>query len=205
MPITKDDVSFTYDVSKHLKGVPEDDREDAAYDAGEAALEKIVDYMDQQKSPVKGIRKNFEALKSEQYKSFKQKRVGNKKANLRLTGNMIESLDVDAGDDSFTISVVGSESDVAKAYNHIKGDTVVSRPFLPNDDRNQTFKADVVKVIKEAIARYKKPASERPTDAVAPLEVTTEAYKNLYATFQATKREQEIAKNLSLFKIEDIL
>ena len=205
MPITKNDVSFTYDVSKHLKGVPEEDREDAAYDAGEAALEKIVDYMDQQKSPVKGIRKNFDALKSERYKALKQKRVGNKKANLRLTGKMIESLDVDANDDSFTISVEGSESDVAKAYNHIEGDTVVARPFLPNEDKNQTFKADVVKVIKEAIARYKKPVGEKPDDAIAPLEVTTEAYKNLYATFQATKREQEIAKNLSLFKIEDIL
>lgn len=205
MPITKNNVSFTYDVSKHLKGVPEEDREDAALDAGEAALEKIVDYMDQQKSPVKGIRKNFEALKSEQYKALKQKKVGNKKANLRLTGKMIESLDVDANDDSFTISVVGSDSDIAKAYNHIEGDTVASRPFLPNDKNNQTFKGDVVKAIKEAINRYKKPVEKRPAEAVAPLEVTTEAYKNLYATFKATKREQEIAKNLSLFKIEDIL
>lgn len=205
MPIKKDDVSFTYDVSEHLKGVPEDDREDAALDAGEAALEKIVDYMDRQKSPVKGFRRNFERLQNERYKAYKQKRVGNKKANLRLTGNMIESLDVDADDDSFTISVVGNSSDIAKAYNHIEGDTVASRPFLPNEDRNQTFKADVVKAIKEAIKRYKKPIQERPAEAVAPTEVATEAYQKLYATFKATKREQQIAKNLSLFKIEDIL
>ena len=204
MPITKDDVSFTYDVSKHLKGVPEEDREDAAYDAGEAALEKISEFMDKQRSPVKGERA-FAALQSERYKAYKQKKAGNKKANLRLTGKMLESLDVDADESSFTISVVGGTNDVEKAYNHNVGDTLPKRQFLPDDKRNQEFKGDVVKAIKEAINRYKKPIKERPAEAVAPVEITTEAYKNLYATFQATKREQEIAKNLSLFKIEDIL
>ena len=203
MPIKKDDVSFTYDVSKHLKGVPEEDREDAALDAGEAALEKISEYMEKQRSPVKGER-GFPKL-SKEYAAFKQVKVGNKNPNLRLTGNMLESLDVEADEESFTISVAGGRQEVEKAYNHNIGDTLPKRQFLPDDKKKQQFKGDVVKSIKEAINRYKKPTQERPADAVAPIEVTTEAYQSLYATFKATKREQQIAKNLSLFKIEDIL
>lgn len=202
MPITKDDVSFTYDVSKHLKGVPEEDREDAAYEAGEAALQKIHEFMGKERSPVKG-EKGFPKLNKD-YASFKQSKVGNKKPNLLLNGDLIESMEVESNESSFTISVEGTTNKL-KAYNHNIGDTLPKRQFLPDDKRKQELKGDVVKAIKQAIARYKKPVQERPTKAVAPVEVTTEAYQNLYATFQATKREQQIAKNLSLFKIEDIL
>ena len=44
MPIKEDEVSYTYDASKLLEDVPEDDREDATYEAGEAALQKIHEY-----------------------------------------------------------------------------------------------------------------------------------------------------------------
>lgn len=206
MPIKEDEVSYTYDASKLLEDVPKDDREDATYEAGEAALQKIHEYMGKQVSPVSGEGKYRALNKKSGYRKLKQKMVGNKKANLRLTGSLIESMEVDANDSSFTISV--SSDEAAKAYNHNEGDTLPKRQFLPNDeatDKNSRLKRDVVKVIKEAINRYKKPIKKRPAEAVAPLEVTTEAYSNLYESFKATKREQEIAKNVLSFKIEDIL
>lgn len=203
MPIEKEKVSFTYDLSELLSEVPEDDREDAAYDAGEAALQKVHEYMGKVNSPVKGGIWT-KTLKSKEYQAYKQKKVGNKKANLLLNGDLINSMSVDATDTSFTINV--DEDNAGKAHNHNTATTVPYRQFLPDDTKSDsTFKKPVIDAIKKAIARYKKPVQERPTEAVAPVEVTTEAYKNLYATFQATKREQQIAKNLSLFKIEDIL
>lgn len=203
MPIKKEDVSFTYDVNKHLKGVPENDREDAANDAGEAALEKISEYMEKRRSPVKGNNKNFAEL-SDKYAKIKQKRVGNKKPNLRLTGELLESLDVEADSNSFTLRVTGSENNIEKSYNHNVGDTVPKRQFLPNDANNEQLKGDVVKAIKDAIKKYKKPTKAKPTQE-APADVVAETFANLYTQFKATEREQQIARNLSLFKIEDIL
>ena len=203
MPIKKEDVSFTYDVNKHLKGVPENDREDAANDAGEAALEKISEYMEKRRSPVKGKNKNFDEL-STKYAKIKQKRVGNKKPNLRLTGELLESLDVEADDNSFTLRVTGSDNNIQKSYNHNVGDTVPKRQFLPNDANNEQLKGDVVKAIKDAIKKYKKPTKTKPAQE-APADVVADTFANLYTQFKATERERQIAKNLSLFKIEDIL
>jgi len=201
MPIRKDKVSFKYDVTKHLKSVPNEDREDAANDAGEAALEKISEFMEKQRSPVKG---QFSYPKlSKEYADFKQSKVGNKKPNLRLNGELLESLDVEADDDSFTISVTGSDENIKKAYNHNVGDTLPKRQFIPND--NQTFKGEVVKAIKDAIKKYKKPKAQRPSEAEAP-PLTVEAnFANLLRKFKATDREKQIAKNVKSFKIEDIL
>lgn len=202
MPISKGEVSYTYDASKLLEDVPEDDREDATYEAGEAALQKIHEYMENERSPVAGNRKKFEALKNDGYKAYKKSKVGNQRPNLMLTGNMIESMEVDADDSSFTISVEGTKEKL-KAYNHNKGDTVTKRQFMPED--NQKFKGDIVKVIKKTIAKYKKPKREIPDEATPPTEIATDVFGSLFESFKATQREQDIAKNIKLFKLEDIL
>lgn len=204
MPIEIDNVSFTYDMDQHLKGVPENDRQEAASDAGEAALVKIAELVEKKRSPVKGNNKNFDAL-SDKYAKLKQKRVGNKKPNLRLTGELIESLDVESDSNSFTIQVTGDEGNVKKAYNHNIGDTVPQRQFLPNDTRGQTFKGEVVKAIKESIKKYKKTKAQIPSEAEAPTLTVEDNFASLLKEFKATEREKQIAKNVSLFKIEDIL
>ena len=45
MPINKTEVSFTYDLDNLLEDVPDEDREDAAFDAGNAALDAVKGYM----------------------------------------------------------------------------------------------------------------------------------------------------------------
>ena len=209
MPIAKDRVSYTLNLDDLLEDVPEDDREDAAFDAGEAALEKVVDYMDRQVSPVSGKGK-FPALGKQTpgekaYRKLKQRKVGNQKGNLRLTGDLINSLDVDADDRSFTISV--DSDNAGKAHNHLTGTTVRPRPFLPDDTssgKNRNFKRDIISAIKQSIDSYKEKPKARPKD-VAPEEVTASEFDKLYDQFKATKREKAIAKTVTLFKIEDIL
>lgn len=199
MPINKNEVSYTYDLDDLLKDVPEEDREDAAYDAGEAALSAVKSYMEGSRSPVKGEGK-FKAL-SKEYKKKKRKVAGNEKANLKLFGDLDESLEVDADDNSFTISVQGNEN-ILKSYNHNVGDTLPKRQFLPNE--GETFKRNVVAKIKEQIAKYKKPVKQRPT-----LEKTTEdiaiSYDRIFKELKASKREVEIVKDISKITLKDIL
>ncbi len=204
MPINKNEVSFTYDVTEHLKGVPESDREDAANDAGEAALKKITEFVEKRRSPVKGNNKNFEKL-SDSYGNFKRKKVGNSNPNLRLTGELIESLDVEADDSSFTIRVTGDDNNVAKAYNNNDGDTIPKRQFLPNDTKDEQFKGGVVQVIKEAIKKYKKKDTKDTEKIIAPADVAAKSFESALKSFKASKREKQIAQNIKSFKIEDIL
>ena len=206
MPIRQNKVSYTLDVSEYLEDVPEDDREDATFEAGEAALEKITEYMENRKTPVSGV-KNFRAL-SKEYAKIKQKRVGNKNPNLRLTGKLIESLDVESDNKSFSIRVIGKK-DTEKAYNHNTGDTVPKRQFLPDDTKRSgpgsKFKRDVVSVIKKTINRYKKPVKKQPVEEVVPTDITATGFADALKNFRVSEREKEIARNMALFKIEDIL
>ena len=71
MPLEKNEVSYKLNLSDLLEDVPELEREDAAYEAGEVALEKITEYMDRRKSPVKGNYGNFKALSSDLKLNFK--------------------------------------------------------------------------------------------------------------------------------------
>ena len=73
MPISKDEVSYTYELDDLLKDVPEEDREDAAFDAGNAALGAVKSYMEGSTSPVSGEGR-FKAL-SKDYKKKKRKSV----------------------------------------------------------------------------------------------------------------------------------
>ena len=200
MPIEENNVSFTYDLDELLEDVPAEDREDAAYDAGEAALGAVKSYMAKQVSPVKGQYKRFAAL-SKDYKKIKQKVAGNKKANLKLYGDLDESMEVEADDGSFTISI--RPDNTAKAYNHNVGETVPQRQFLPDDTNGETFKRNVVAKIKEQIAKYKKPRQRRQPEA-QPVEIGI-SLDQIFKELRATKREQDIVKNVTKVTFKDIL
>ena len=204
MPIEKEEVSFTYDLDELLDDVPIEDREDAAYDAGNVALDAVKSYMAKQTSPVKGEGK-FQAL-SKDYKKIKQKIAGNKKANLKLFGDLDESMEVEANDNSFTISI--REDNVEKAYNHntkkTKENPLPKRQFLPNDAKNETFKRDVISKIKKEIKKYKK-TKTLPDSAIAPSVEIGVPLETIFKQVKANKRELELAKNIFKVTIKDIL
>jgi hypothetical protein len=199
MPISKDEVSYTYELDDLLKDVPEEDREDAAFDAGNAALGAVKSYMEGSTSPVSGEGR-FKAL-SKDYKKKKRKITGNEKANLKLFGDLDEAMEVDADDSSFTISVSGRENTL-KAYNHNVGDTLPKRQFLPGE--GETFKRNVVAKIKEQIAKYKKVVKPQPKKEVITEDITV-SFDQIFQELKASKREQEIAKNVGKITLKDIL
>lgn len=203
MPINKNEVSFTYNLDNLLEDVPEEDREDAAFDAGNAALDAVKSYMEGSSSPVKGEGK-FKAL-SKDYKKLKQKVAGNTKANLKLFGDLDESMEVDADDNSFTISI--REDNVEKAYNHntkkTKENPLPKRQFIPDDTRGETFKRSVVAKIKEEIAKYKKPVDEQRREEIPSVEIGV-PLEEIFRKIRATKREQEISRDVSRITIKDI-
>lgn len=199
MPISKEEVSYTYELDDLLKDVPEEDKEDAAHDAGEAALGAVKSYMESQSSPV-SRQGRFKAL-SKEYKEKKRKIAGNSKANLKLFGDLDESLEVEADESSFTISVQGKEN-ILKGYNHNVGDTLPKRQFLP--DEGQKFKRNIVAKIKEQIAKYEKPVKQEPTKELSSPEILV-SFDKIFKELKASKREIEIAKNVSKITLKDIL
>jgi hypothetical protein len=151
MPTSKEEVSFTFNTSELLEDIDDNVKEDANFAAGEIALDAVKEYMSKQNSPVKGQRK-FSALQDKKYKQYKQRLVGNKKANLELTGGLKDGMFVDSDQDGFTISV--DPENTEQAYNHQIGDTVLPRQFLPFDDG--TFKKPIVDKIKKELGKYKR-------------------------------------------------
>ena len=136
MPIRKDLLEYRVDLTKQLKKIKDpDDRLRASKIAGEEALKRIKEMVAKQTSPVTG--KSFEAL-STKYKKYKKQFVGNTKANMQLTGDMLGELDLDYDEDSFTI-FIDDPDEAIKAFNHNTGDTVPQRPFIPDDGKNQKF------------------------------------------------------------------
>lgn len=200
MPINKNEVSFTYDLDELLEDVPIEDREDAAYEAGNIALDAVKSYMSKQSSPVKGEGK-FKSL-SKDYKKIKQKVAGNKKANLKLYGNLDESMELEADDSSFTISI--RPDNAGKAYNHNVGDTLPKRQFLPDDANGETFKRNVVSKIKQEIKKYKK-TKTLPASAIAPSVEIGVPLEKIFKEVKASKRELEVAKNIFKITLKDIL
>ena len=157
MPIRKDLLEYRVDLTKQLKKIKDpDDRLRASKIAGEEALKRIKEMVAKQTSPVTGS--SFKSLSTE-YKKYKKGIVGNDKANMQLTGDMLGELDLDYDEDSFTI-FIDDPDEAVKAFNHNTGDTVPKRPFIPDDAKNQKFHKKSVRDKYES--KIKKFASNLP-------------------------------------------
>lgn len=106
-------------------------------------------------SPVTGER--FDKLTKE-YAEQKMKKVGNKKANMRLTGEMLSNLQTDIKANAIEFKITNSK-EKKKAYNHTVGDTLPRRPILPDDEKKSgkysNFDESIKRGIKSIINDYK--------------------------------------------------
>lgn len=111
--------------------------------------------LNSQISPVTGER--FEPL-SKEYRELKMKKVGNKKANLKLEGDMRSALKTQIKSDGVEFKITDS-LEKKKAYNHTIGDTLPRRPLLPDDSKKKgkyaTFDESIKRGIKSIIDDYK--------------------------------------------------
>jgi len=136
LPITKEKISYSLDLSEKLKKVKRSDRKGVKELVGIYLLDQIFNDTESSKSPVTG--KRFKAL-SKNYKSLKKKLIGSGKADLRLTETMLPSLEANNSTSGVRIEIT-NDDEIKKAYGHISGfkghKTIKNGPkriFLPDD------------------------------------------------------------------------
>lgn len=89
---------------------------------------------------------------SKQYvKSLPFKAAGKKKndVNMKLTGDMLASIDVVSTEGNKIVIGIEGETEILKAFNHITGDTVPERPFF---GVNKSEMRDIVDGMSSALA-----------------------------------------------------
>jgi hypothetical protein len=121
-----------------------------------AALKEIADYVKTEtlsyvgegKSPVAGG--SFKHSLSPAYKKIKEKISGADFANLELTGDMLDALETKITDDGMIqIGIWGKEAAKADGHNNFSGkSTLPAREFIPNENKSQTFKRDILSGIR---------------------------------------------------------
>ena len=130
----------------------------AKEEVAEYIVDTILDQVSSQKSPVSGGK--FKASLSKNYKKIKMKESGGSKANLELTGDMLDALDARFSGNTLSVGIhkdAGSEN-MLKAENHNKRTvrarktSVPERKFIPNKDEN--FKRNIMRDIKDIIDSY---------------------------------------------------
>jgi hypothetical protein len=132
--MSEDEVSFDLEFPE-LERLPTEIRDEILREVGDYLKVSILDYIGDSKSPVSGGK--FKASLSPAY----AEREGKDRANLDLTGSMLDSLDFEVDGTTLRIGIFDS-SQTPKAYNHNVGDTLPQRQFIPLE--GQTFKRDIM-------------------------------------------------------------
>lgn len=156
MPIKKNKINFEMNLSKQLDKIKDrKKRTQAKREVAEFVLKEIESSLNSQISPVTG--EKFERL-SDDYREFKMSKVGNKKANLKLKGDMIENLKSTIKRDSIEFKIT-DPLQKKKAFNHTTGDTLPRRPLLPDDEKRtgkySNFDDTIKRGVKSIIDGYK--------------------------------------------------
>lgn len=125
------------------------------------AVDEVADYVYQQvvtktsgqESPVTG--EGFEPL-SKEYADRKRAMVGNTKANLILSGDLIDSVKViKRGATRLTLTVGANEQGKADGHNNFSGQSKLpERKFIPNASLGETFSPDIVDGITSILNSY---------------------------------------------------
>jgi hypothetical protein len=147
--ISDTETSSTIDFAEELSGLSKSDKADTLREIGDFILENTLLNVGSSKSPIKGGAA-FKPL-SPLYAKLKQSEVGNKLANLELTGEMLDSLDYKILDDKITIGIFGKSAPKADGHNNLSGKSKLpQRSFLPK--KGEEYKSDIAKEISRIIA-----------------------------------------------------
>lgn len=199
---TGSETSSTLDLSEELEGLSPEAKDKVLADIGELLIERTLDSLAMQKSPVRGYGR-FKAL-SQAYREIKQEETGSTDANLDLTGDMISSLDYSADEDSITVGVFGSAAPKADGHNNLSGSSSLpTRRFLPGE--GEKYSADIEKLILDEIRFAKaEDSSETVQDKLDDVDTTDELYAVLSSILGAGTRAKLRSAVLSS-SLRDIL
>lgn len=130
-------------------------REEALADVAEYVKDQVLLNCGEGRSPVSGGQ--WKRTLSPEYKKRKVDEGGSNFANLELSGDMLDALDVVNGRGSkLRLQVEGSE-EAAKAdgHNNFSGKSPLPpRQFIPNAKKGQTFKREILNGIRDILERY---------------------------------------------------
>jgi len=148
---------------------PSENLSDAVEDIKNFVLDSVLDSVGEARSPVSGYGK-FKGLNKD-YKKIKGKQSSSVIANLELTGDMLDALEVVEVKDRLRIRIKGSESGKADGHNNHSGKSrLPTRRFIPGS--GETFKRDIISGIKEIVGEY---ATQEPDTTVAEVRKAPDA------------------------------
>lgn len=159
--VTKAEISQTIDLEKDL-GIDLSEDEGLKQAIGQAIIDKIIERTNQGK----GIEFSGDTARTVKLKSpysdkyadslkFKAAGKDQNDVNMRLTGDMLASVDVlSVGINTITIGIA-DDKEKLKAFNHITGDTVPKRPWFGIGKQElleikRDFKEDIAEAVKAA-------------------------------------------------------
>lgn len=149
-------ISYQFNPFKEF-GIKVDKKDKAAaqQDIADFVKEKVLGYVGEAKSPVKG--ESWKASLSPGYAKIKGKQSGSKTANMELKGDMLDALDVvPVNSETLSLQIEGKQAAKADGHNKlIEGNpNLPKRRFIP--DKDQEFKSDINQGIKKILTRYSK-------------------------------------------------
>jgi len=193
----KSELSSTIDLSVELKGLSRSDKSAAIDEIGNFLVEQTLVNASESTSLVKG--ESIPALTSKPYKLKKRGEVGNAKANLELTGEMLDSIDFKSGSNSLTIGVYGEAALRADGHNNFSGkSSLPKRRIFP--DEGQEYKSSVKKEIDRIISDYK--SSNVDTKTFKDVSTKTDLYAALKDLTGLSSRSEI---KLSVMRSADLL
>jgi hypothetical protein len=127
-------------------------RREALEEIADYVRTEILQYVGDAKSPVKGGA--WKASLSPAYAKLKAEISGSSKANMELTGDMLDAMEcVITSRGTLELRIKGAEAAKADGHNNFSGDSSLpAREFIPNEDKGQTFKQPILNGMKQ-IAR----------------------------------------------------
>lgn len=154
--LTGSRIFFEFDPFKEVgMKVAKADRKDAKEEIANFVKEQVLSYVGEGKSPVSNG--HWKRSLSPEYKKRKASESSSLFANMELTGEMLDSLDVvSKSGNKLSLEITGHDQ-VAKAdgHNNFSGKShLPERDFIPKD--GETLKRPILDGIKEIIARYGK-------------------------------------------------
>ena len=130
--------------------IPKDASKETREQIAQAVHEFILDYVGQGKTPVAGG--SWKRTLSKEYLKIKKEESGVSFANMELTGDMLDALEVVVSGKNIEVRIQGEEAGKADGHNNFSGDSKLpTRSFIPNAGKNQTFKRPIIDEMKNII------------------------------------------------------
>jgi hypothetical protein len=147
--ISQDQIKIEIDLTNELEGLSREQKKELKEQIGQIAFDSVITDTGNARSSVSG--QKFKAL-SKEYKRIKRSLGKSGIPDLDLTSSMLGDLRVTNTSKGVALEIK-RKNEKKKAFNHITGDTLPPRPFLPNE--GEAFRSGIMKQINAAIREAK--------------------------------------------------